>query len=416
MTGRWFRDVYRDAVWESPALKAAEKAVAETYARHARDKDGNKSATADLAWLTYERLMEKAGIGRRAGVSAAVTRLVDLGWLKPVQQVSRRATVYRLTIPVGGSSDGGTTDAGEPDKPRSSDGGTTVVPLSESGSSTFPSGSSDGGTQPLGPSKELTTRSISLSAREDEAPASPAVAPQPEREIVEASPESKSKKPTGTTGILLGEGLTPDEAASFAAWADQIPGGPKGDGWYFTTQRNGSLQERIEEWRGTGAVVASCPDCDNTGEIGDWMNRRPCGCLWWKDPSAARKAFVALLKDFPACAHGVDGGDQEAPNGWQYCSTCRGPGWVDPEPPSRVGNQAGGYVAQRSGTDRNQKRSTGVARAEQALTVADNLDRPFGHGRYADQPRASPGAVFGPKGYLHLVDSHSPDRNYDEPF
>ncbi|HEY6115916.1 MAG TPA: hypothetical protein VI172_08160 [Candidatus Dormibacteraeota bacterium] len=156
MTGRWFRDVYRDAVWESPTLKAAEKAVAETYARHARDTEGNKSAVADLAWLTYERLMEKAGIGRRASVSTAVTRLVDLGWLKPVQQVSRRATVYRLTIPVGGSSDGGTTEADEHEEARSSDGGTTVVPFSGSGSSTSASGSSDGGTQPLGPSKELT--------------------------------------------------------------------------------------------------------------------------------------------------------------------------------------------------------------------------------------------------------------------
>ncbi|MEV5211263.1 hypothetical protein AB0K35_27705 [Micromonospora sp. NPDC053740] len=143
-TGRWFRDVYRDAVWESEDLSATEKAVAETYARHARDKDDDKSATADLAWLTYPRLMVKAGIGRRANVSAAVVSLVAQGWLTVVREASRRPTLYRLTIPAR-SSDGGTSD-------RGSDVGTTVVPKIASGSSASVAGSSDGGTQPLGPS------------------------------------------------------------------------------------------------------------------------------------------------------------------------------------------------------------------------------------------------------------------------
>lgn len=75
MTTRWFRDIYRDAVWESEDLTAVEKAVAETYARHARDANDAKTPNADLAWLTYPRLMAKAGIGRRANVSAAVASL-----------------------------------------------------------------------------------------------------------------------------------------------------------------------------------------------------------------------------------------------------------------------------------------------------------------------------------------------------
>jgi hypothetical protein len=143
--GRWFRDVYRDAVWESETLTANEKAVAETYARHARDVNGQKSASADTAWVEYQRLMAKAGIGRRANVSAATKQLVKDGWLVIHRQSGRRPTVYRLAIPLGGS-DSGTTEA-------SSDGGTTVVPMTDHGSSTqsdsYRSRSSDGGTQPL---------------------------------------------------------------------------------------------------------------------------------------------------------------------------------------------------------------------------------------------------------------------------
>jgi hypothetical protein len=143
---RWFSDVYRNAVWEAETLTAVEKAVAETYARHVRDSDGRRSAEADLAWLTYERIMAKAGIRRRANVAAATASLVKAGWLVVHQEVNRRPTVYRIAVPLLGSSTTGTTDA-------SSDGGTTVVPLSDHGSSTLSDstrpGSSDGGTPPL---------------------------------------------------------------------------------------------------------------------------------------------------------------------------------------------------------------------------------------------------------------------------
>jgi hypothetical protein len=146
---RWFRDTYRDAIWEDETLTATEKAVAETYARHARDRFDEKTAQADLAWLTYDRLMTKAGIGRRANVAAAITALVKGGWLVPHIEVPRRPTVYRLTIPELGSSTIGTTST--PD--ASSDVGTSVVPDSTAGSSTQSgssrSASSDGGTPPL---------------------------------------------------------------------------------------------------------------------------------------------------------------------------------------------------------------------------------------------------------------------------
>lgn len=153
---RWWRDVYRDAIWESEDLDSEAKAVAETYARHAKDAEGHKTQAANLSWVTYPRLMALAGIGRREGVSRAVQRLVDKGWLTVHHQVSRRATVYRITIPT----------ACQPDNDGSSDGGTTnettnepVVPVQGSGSSVRPPrrgpGGSDGGTQPsLRPSKE----------------------------------------------------------------------------------------------------------------------------------------------------------------------------------------------------------------------------------------------------------------------
>ncbi|MFD1077433.1 hypothetical protein [Longispora fulva] len=110
---RWFRDGYRDAVWESEVLTADHKAVAEIYARHARDIRGDKSSEADLAWLTYDRLQAAAGIRRRSKVKAILDDLEAGGWLVVVQRVHRRPTVYRLAIP---------------DSPETPITGTTVVP------------------------------------------------------------------------------------------------------------------------------------------------------------------------------------------------------------------------------------------------------------------------------------------------
>lgn len=239
----------------------------------------------------------------------------------------------------------------------------------------------------------------SLSNSDDDVAPATIPAQRTERENEEASQKPKSKKPADRTSLLLGAGLTPDEIKPFTDWCDQLPSGPKGDGWYIRLHGNGTLQERIAEWRTSPAVTSRCDECDDTGETGDWLNRRPCGCLWWKDPATARKHFVAELKNFPDCAHGAAGGDLKAPDGWQHCSMCRGPGWVDRDVQPRTG-----------------KRSTGALRAEQGLRVADELDRQFGHGRWAANGLDEYGNGVRPGGgYHHLTDSRAPNRDYHEP-
>jgi hypothetical protein len=223
------------------------------------------------------------------------------------------------------------------------------------------------------PSPQLEPPKInpsSLSPREDSTSPPIGAEVESERETEEASQKPKNNKPAGTTGVLLGAGLTTDEAGSFTTWADQLPGGPKGSGWYLTLHRNGTLQERIEEWRNSGAAATTCPECDDTGQTGDWMNPRTCGCIWWKDPAEARRQWRAAAKVLPPCEHGEAGGNEEALDGWRLCALCRGPGWVarDLEP--------------RTEASRNTGRSTSVLRAEQGLRVADEMDRAHRHGRY----------------------------------
>jgi len=247
-----------------------------------------------------------------------------------------------------------------------------------------PGGRCDGSVEKVrqirGPSPQGTSsrsNPSSLSPREDEQPAAATLpTPRTEREIVEASPEPKNDKPTGTTGILLGAGLTLDEAGSFVGWADQLGGGPKGPGWYVTLHRNQTLQERIEEWRASGTVVTSCPECDDSGTTGDWMNPRPCDCIWWKDPDEARRRFRAAAAELGDCDHGVPGGDQTAPNGWRVCALCRGRDWVEIDLQPRTEERSPPL-----------RRSTSALRAENALRVADELDRENGHGKYAPNAR-----------------------------
>lgn len=250
--GRWIRDVYRDAVWESEDLNATEKAVAETYARHARDKDDNKSATADLAWLTYPRLMTKAGIGRRANVSAAIAALVEAGWLTVVRETSRRPTLYRLTIPAG-SSDGGTSD-------RSSDGGTTVVPKIASGSSASVAGSSDGGTQPLGPS--VKPPSTSLSARTS-VPAPRDSADEDRERDVSTSSEDQNLTPQQRMVIEAG---CPQHLA--AEVVDFIEGkhNVQHFGWWRKVEKSGDLPALVQEALN---ATPTCSRCGNTGKV--WL-------------------------------------------------------------------------------------------------------------------------------------------------
>ncbi|WP_412538616.1 hypothetical protein R8Z50_22520 [Longispora sp. K20-0274] len=108
-------------MWDSADLTADHKAVAETYARHVRDVHGDKSASADLAWLTYDRLQVGAGIRRRSNVKKILDDLESGGWLVVVQRVHRRPTVYRLAIPEPATVPAGVTTVVPPME-------TTVVP------------------------------------------------------------------------------------------------------------------------------------------------------------------------------------------------------------------------------------------------------------------------------------------------
>ncbi|GIG60575.1 hypothetical protein Lfu02_49470 [Longispora fulva] len=174
---RWFRDRFRDAVWESEQLTADHKAVAETYARHARDAHGDKSAAADLAWLTYDRVQVGAGIRRRSNVKKILDDLEAGGWLVVVQRVHRRPTVYRLTIPTSRAADGeNATTVVPPDV-------TTVVPRPVPGrnhrshnyADQARAGSPDVGTPPL---EELPSIS---------SPSADAVRPADIRRVIDAT-------------------------------------------------------------------------------------------------------------------------------------------------------------------------------------------------------------------------------------
>lgn len=236
----------------------------------------------------------------------------------------------------------------------------------------------------------------SLSPREDDQPIAESVpAPQPERENDDASLKTTNTKPGRRHTILTAHGLTDNEHQHFAHWADQQPGGPKGDGWYIALNNNGTLTDRITDWRNSGQRASACPDCDGTGETGDWMNRRACHCLWWTNSGAARKAFIPQLKGMPPCEHGSEGGDIKAPNGWQHCAECRGPGWVDPDvkPRTEEKHTNSRYVPYQNPTDMDAYRDWSV------------LGRP------------SPGATVRPGGTrLRLTDSRADGRDYTEDF
>lgn len=215
-------------------------------------------------------------------------------------------------------------------------GATDEYPLSGSGAtdrSEWCDGSVEVVRQMSDPSPQGTSSQInhsSLSPREDAGPVEPE--PTNEREMDEASP---TPEPTNPIHQLIAKHGAPDEKVSFVeGWIDS-GNNVQGPGFYFTADRNGSLALLVgdalaayaqDPYASTGST---CATCDDTGEAGDWMNRRPCDCLWWRDPATARREFVPQLKDFEDCEHGWAGGDVRAPNGWQHCPECRGPGWVD---------------------------------------------------------------------------------------
>jgi hypothetical protein len=216
----------------------------------------------------------------------------------------------------------------------------------------------------------------SLSPREDDGAEPSNVTPEPEREIVDTSLKNQNDNPVHR--LLLDAGC-PTERLTEAERSIAAEFEPRGMGWWRTTAANGDLKVHVAAFLDAGPAAEVCGECDGTGEVGDMWNRRLCTCVWWTDPHRARKDFVSQLKNFPPCPHGINGGDQKAPNGWQYCSQCRGPGWVEPDVQRRTENLPDGY-----------RSSTAAARARQGLAVADELDRQFGHGKYAGNQIHSP--------------------------
>lgn len=223
----------------------------------------------------------------------------------------------------------------------------------------------------------------SLSPAGDDSAAPAPVGPTPRERDISTPSEPKTETPNPVHRMLIKHGAPADRVEDIKDRIDTIKN-VQHDGFYFTADRNGSLTsavgEALEDLDTTPAQ--HCDACNDTGSVGDWMNRRACDCQWFTNPAGIRKTWVAQLDAFEPCVHGTRGGDQVAPNGWQHCSLCRGPGWVDPKLPTRTEKNPPGH-----------HRSVGTMRAEQALRVADDLDRRFGHGKYANTAdgRASPG-------------------------
>lgn len=176
---------------------------------------------------------------------------------------------------------------------------------------------------PQGSSSKNTS---SLSPREDAESATPTS--DREREVDASQEQPEPLNPVQR--LLIKNGCPAEQVEQVKNRIDTLKN-VMSDGWYFTANSNGSLKLAVGEALEDAATgpTEQCGECGDTGTAGDWMNQHPCDCLWWKDPGAARKTFVALLKDFADCEHGMAGGDMKAPNGWQACSLCRGPGWVD---------------------------------------------------------------------------------------
>ena len=218
------------------------------------------------------------------------------------------------------------------------------------------------------------------------------------------------KPPTPIHRLLLDAGCPEERLTDAERWiTEQCQ--PRTFGWWRTTAGNGDLKVHVAAFLDAGPAATVCPDCNGTGETGDWMNRRACHCLWWTDPARARKSWVPMLKDMPPCDHGINGGNEKAPNGWQFCAECRGPGWVDRDVQPRTGN--------RGGTG---GRSASVAAANQALRVAAELrdespaDRVVRNAQppYDKYRGQEAGARISPNGYHHLTDSRHPNRDYTE--
>lgn len=208
--------------------------------------------------------------------------------------------------------------------------------------------------------------SSSLSPREDDRPRPPdaELGPNREREV-DASPEEA--EPTNPIHRLLLDAGCPTENLIEVEGELLARHEPRSPAWWRTVAKNGDLPDLVAE------VL-----------------------------EALQPIQPELTVEHHANAHPYQPNDNGSPN----CKQCELP---KANGRHRVGNQGGGYIAQRmaAGADANApplRRSTSAMRAEQALTVADELDRKNGHGKYASST------------YIRMTDSHHPSRDYSESY
>lgn len=90
---KWFRDTYREALWQPNALRPNEVLVGLAYAEYAGQED--------VAWVAWTTLSDMTGMRSRTTISAAIRGLVDAGWLVQIEPARQhKSPRYRLTIPT----------------------------------------------------------------------------------------------------------------------------------------------------------------------------------------------------------------------------------------------------------------------------------------------------------------------------
>ncbi len=229
--------------------------------------------------------------------------------------------------------------------------------------------------------KDLPSKNPSSLSRADQTSAPTAAVPAQriEREN-EGISQNQDQPLTPVQKLIAKHGATTEQIGYVEAIID-MNHNVQSAGFYFAADRNGSLAALVGDAlaaydQNPNVTAARCTICNGEGETGDYLNRRPCDCLWFTDPDRIRPWWVNQLDQMPPCPDGVNGGDIEAPNGWRYCSLCRGgPGW-------KAKNQP------RTEDRRDFKPSAAASRARQGLAVADELDRKYGDGAYAREIRS----------------------------
>lgn len=102
------------------------------------------------------------------------------------------------------------------------------------------------------PSKKPSSLSPSSDVGSPPVPAGPAGEREDGSSFQEQQPTSGSRptrEPSDIGGILAAHNITGDDADDFRNYADRLPGGPKGLGWYRTLHRNKDLTGHVRDWQ-----------------------------------------------------------------------------------------------------------------------------------------------------------------------